>query len=351
MPSHIRVGLAGYGLAGRVFHAPLIATTEGLELAAVVTRDEERRRLVRRDHPGTRVVESVDDLLAGDVDLLVVATPNRTHVPLALAAIEAGVPVVVDKPLAPTAAEARQVVDTARARGVPLTVFQNRRWDGDFLTVRALMADGALGAVHRFESHYDRWRPAVRDNWRENGAPEDAGGLLFDLGAHLIDQAVQLFGPVAGVYAELDRRRPGTQTDDDVLVALRHEDGTRSQLWASVVTALPGPRFRVLGDRAAYAVDGLDGQEAALRAGHRPGGPGWGEAPESSWGELGTPGDVRRVPTRAGAYPEFYRGVEAALRTGAPMPVDPASSVYVLEVIEAALASHRTGGVVRMRAV
>ena len=160
-----------------------------------------------RDHPGTQLFDRSDELVgSGDVDLVVVATPNRSHVPMARLAVSAGLPVVVDKPLAATSAEGRGVVEEARRRGVPLTVFQNRRWDGDFLTVRRLMDEGVLGTVLRFESRFERWRPVIRQRWREDAAPEEAGGTLFDLGAHLVDQAVQLFGPVESVYAEIDIR-------------------------------------------------------------------------------------------------------------------------------------------------
>jgi predicted dehydrogenase len=337
----LRVGLLGYGLAGAAFHAPLIAATRGLRLAAVVTASAERREQARREHPGAALLGHADELWAraGELDLVVVATPNRTHVPLARAALEAGLAVVVDKPLAARAAEGQALVDEARRRGLLFTVFQNRRWDGDFLTVRRLIAEGALGRVLRFESRFERWRPALRDAWRERGAPEEAGGLLFDLGSHLVDQALVLFGPVASVYAEVDRRRPGTAVDDDTFVALTHASGVRSHLWMSVLAAQRGPRLRALGDAAAYTKHGLDGQEEALRGGARADAPGWGEEPPGRWGQLGTGGALRPVPTEPGAYPRFYAGVVGALRDGAPPPVDPMDSVAALEIIERALAA------------
>ena len=336
-PSPLRVGLLGYGLAGRVFHAPLIAATEGLRLVAVVTTDPGRRAQVLHDHPGTRLFDRSDELIgSGDVDLVVVATPNRSHVAMATLAVQAGLPVVVDKPLAATSAEGRLLVEEARRRGVPLTVFQNRRWDGDVLTVRRLMDEGVLGTVLRFESRFERWRPVIRPRWREEAAPEEAGGTLFDLGAHLVDQAVQLFGPVDSVYAEIDLRRAGTAVDDDDFVALTHASGTRSHLWMNALAAQFGPRMRVLGDRAGYTKYGLDGQEAALHAGQRPGDDGWGEDPPAQWGRVGTEGDLREVRTEPGRYEAFYAGLVAALQEGAPLPVDPAESVAVLEILEAA---------------
>ncbi|SBT41102.1 Gfo/Idh/MocA family oxidoreductase [Micromonospora auratinigra] len=334
----LRVGLLGYGLAGRVFHAPLIAATPALRLTAVVTRDPRRAEQVRAAHPDARVVADAGELwrTPDALDLVVVAAPNREHVPLARGAVAAGLPVVVDKPLAPSAAQGRALVAEAAEAGVPLTVFQNRRWDGDFLTVRRLVEAGELGRVTRFESRFERWRPAVKAGWRESAAPGEAGGALFDLGAHLIDQAVQLFGPVTRVYAEVDRRRPGAEVDDDAFVALTHAGGVRSHLWTSAVTAQLGPRMRVLGDRAAYTTYGLDPQEAALRDGGRPGSPGWGEVDPDRYGRLGTDDDLRPVPTEAGRYQDFYAQVAAALRDGGPLPVDPADAVDVVALIELA---------------
>ncbi|MBO4160162.1 Gfo/Idh/MocA family oxidoreductase [Micromonospora antibiotica] len=334
----LRVGLLGYGVAGRFFHAPLIAATPGLRLSAVVTADPQRREQLAAEHPDARVVDDAGTLWADPdaLDLVVVATPNASHVSHARAAVAAGLPVVVDKPLAATADDARALVDEAHHRGVPLTVFQNRRWDGDFRTVRRLVEDGALGRVTRFESRFERWRPQIRAGWREGGSPADAGGVLYDLGAHLVDQAVQLFGPVGTVYAEVDRRRPGAQVDDDAFVALTHVGGVRSHLWMSAVTAQLGPRLRVLGDRAGYTCHGLDGQEDALRHGGRPGTPGWGEVTPDRYGLLGAGDDLRPVPTEPGYYQDFYAQVEAALRGGGPLPVDPRDAVRTVELIELA---------------
>jgi len=344
----VRVGLIGYGLAGSAFHAPLIATTAGMRLAFVVTSNPERAGQARGDHPGAEVLASAEEMWrrAAEIDLAVVATPNRTHVPLARAALEAGLAVVVDKPLAATAAEARALVDDARVRGLLLSVFQNRRWDGDFLTLRRLLAGGELGEVHRFESRFERWRPAPKTGWRERGDPAEAGGVLYDLGSHLVDQALVLFGPVAHVYAELDRRRPGVEVDDDAFVALAHASGVRSQLWMSSFAADDNGRFRVLGSRAAYVKHHLDVQEAALRAGARPGAAGWGEEPPERWGRLGAGEEWRPVPTARGDYPAYYAAVAKSLRDGAPPPVDPGDAVSVLQIIEAARRSSAERSVV-----
>ena len=335
----IRVALVGYGLGGRSFHAPVIAATPGMRLAAIVTGNADRQRLASAERPNARVVDTPDELFQdlSSVDLVVISTPNRTHVPLALQAVDAGCAVVVDKPLAPSAAEARRLVDAAKRRNVFLSVYQNRRWDGDFLTVRRLLSKGALGKVHRFESRLERWRPTLKGGWREQSDAGEGGGLLFDLGSHLIDQALSLFGPATDVYAELDRRRPGAVVDDDVFVALTHAPGVRSHLWASVVAPQNGPRLRVLGDRAAYTKLGADIQEDALRRGGRPDDAGWGiESPEQ-YGLLGVGQDVRPVPTERGDYRGFYSGVVRSLRDGAPPPVDASDAIAGLEVIETAL--------------
>lgn len=333
-----------------MFHAPLIEATPGLSLAAIVTSNEERRDDARRAHPRATIFHDTTQLWAHaqELDLVVVASPNRTHVPLALTALAAGLHVVVDKPLAPTAAEGRRLIDEARKRGRMLTVFQNRRWDGDFLTVQRLLSEGALGAPLRFESRFDRWRPVPKGGWREEGAPEEAGGLLYDLGSHLIDQALVLFGPASHVYAELDRRRPSVEVDDDAFVALTHASGVRSHLFMSVVAAQPGPRFRVLGSEAAYVKHGLDVQEAALRSNPRVDSTGFGEDPRDAWGLLGQGDETRPVTTEVGGYQRFYEGVVVALRGGAPPPVDPADAVAALEIIEAARRSSEERSLIRL---
>jgi predicted dehydrogenase len=347
----VRVGLIGYGLAGAVFHAPLIASTPALRLASVVTSNPDRQAQARREHPGVAVLGHVSELweVADEHDLVVVATSNATHLPLGLAAVQAGLAVVVDKPLALTAAEGRRLVTAARERGVLLTVFHNRRWDGDLRTLQRLLDADALGSVHRFESRFERWRPALRPGaWRELERPEAGGGLLLDLGSHLVDQALLLFGQPRSVYAEVDRRRVGVQGDDDVFIALEHPGGVRSHLWASSLAAQVGPRLRVLGDRGAYVKHGLDVQEELLRAGRRPTEPGWGREPQERWGWLGVDGESRRVETEPGAYQLFYAGLAEALRSGGLPPVDPNDAVVGLGALDAARQSAASGTTVRL---
>ncbi|MEU5428272.1 Gfo/Idh/MocA family oxidoreductase [Streptomyces olivoreticuli] len=352
-----RVGLIGYGLAGSVFHAPLIAATDGLALDTVVTASPERQRQAVTEHPGVRTVADADALFAraDELDLIVIASPNRTHVDFARTALEAGLPVVVDKPLAATAAEAEALADLAEERGLLLGAFQNRRWDNDFRTVQQLVRDGALGEVLRFESRFERWRPRPKGGWRESGDPAEIGGLLYDLGSHVVDQALALFGPAATVYAEVDVRRPGAEADDDTFIAVTHTNGVRSHLWVSAVTAQLGPRFRVLGSTGGYVKYGLDPQEAALREGLRPTDDrtAWGVEPESAWGRIGAgesprTGGGEPVPTLPGDYPAYYAAVAQALRTGGEPPVTAREAAATLRVLEAARVSADQGRAVRI---
>jgi scyllo-inositol 2-dehydrogenase (NADP+) len=352
--SPVRVGIIGYGLAGAVFHAPLVASTPGMVVAAISTNNPERHLRAQRDYPGAVVHPSAEALLAdpSQLDLIVVASPNRTHAPLGIAAMSAGLPVVVDKPVASSVQAAEELLATAHRTGKLLTVFQNRRWDNDFLTVRRLIDSQSLGQVLRVESRFERFRPAPKENaWRESADPEDGGGLLFDLGPHLIDQVRLLFGQPTSVYAESDARRSGAAVDDDTFIALRFAGGEVAHLWASVIPRQPGPRFRIIGTGGVYEKLDLDPQEAALAGGGRPGDPGWGTEPRERWGRLFTStgglavsGLVETVP---GSYETFYELLRRALRSGAPPPVDPADSLAVLKIIEAARESVRHGAVIR----
>ena len=349
------MAIIGYGLAGAVFHAPLVSATPGMEVAAVVTRNPARARAVTEDLPGAVVLDSADRIweTPADYDLVVVAAPNRAHAPLAEAALRAGVAVVVDKPMATTAEAARRLASLSEETGVLLTVFHNRRWDNDFLTVRRLLEEGTLGPLVRFESRFERYRPEVDgERWRESPSPEEGGGLLLDLGSHLIDQARTLFGNPTHVYAEVERRREGAQVDDDTFVALRFHQGPIAHLWAGALAYRPGPRLRVSGARGVYERFGLDPQEEALRAGMRPGDPGWGEEPESAWGRLSAAVDGRSIDERIrperGAYEEFYARMRDAIRRGDDPPVSAADGVAVMELIEAARTSGRERRVVAL---
>jgi predicted dehydrogenase len=345
--SELRVGVAGFGLAGEVFHAPFIHAVDGLELAAIVTTNPQRQAKAREAYPYALVVPAVDELW-GSIDLLVIATPNRAHVPLGLAAVDNGVAIVVDKPLAGSADEAQELVEAADRAGVPLTVFQNRRLDGDFLTARRLVDAGELGTITRFESRFERFKPEVDDGWRELADPGEGGGLLLDLGAHLVDQARELFGHPLRVYAEVEMRRAGAQVEDDVFLALEHAGGVHSHLWMSAVAPLRGPRFRISGTAAGFATDGLDPQEAQLIQGLRPGDTGFALGPP---GELVTADGRTEVPLEPGAYVRFYEGVVPWLREGAPAPVDARDSLACLRVLDAARRSAATNSAIELEGV
>lgn len=345
--SELRVALVGYGLAGRSFHAPLITSTDGLELAAVVTANPSRRQQLAVEQPRARAIAEAEELWEeAELDLVVVVTPNDSHADIAAAAIAHGIPVVVDKPLALTSGEAERLVTEAERAGVLLTVFQNRRWDTDQLTLRRLLAEDALGAVTRYESRFERWRPELEaGKWRETVSPEEGGGLLLDLGSHLVDQALTLFGAVTHVYAELDSRRGGP-AEDDVFIALEHASGTRSHLHASLVAPSAGPRLRVQGSSAGFLVPSLDPQEAALRAGARPDSVAvWGMPEEWERGRLVAGDRSVPVPPEPGAWPRFYELLRDALRDGGAPPVEPGDAVQTLQILELARQAAQTHAV------
>src|ERR1039458_6965446 len=342
-----RVALIGYGFGGSLFHAPFIAGEPRLDLVSIVTANSQRQSEVAARYAETRVVTSVEDLLAriDDVDLVVISTPNSTHVAIAEMVLASGCPVVVDKPVAPSADEVRRLAALAEAAGTRVVPFQNRRWDGDFRTVTALLEAGALGTLNTFESRYERWQPQVPNSadrlWKRDPRLKAGAGILFDLGTHVIDQAIVLFGRPESVYAEVAILRPRAEVDDDVFVTLHYPHGPRVHLWTSAVAADRGPRFRLLGSASAYVKMGMDVQETMLITGHSPTEPGWGEEPPASWGHIDTGTERREVPTRAGAYQLFYSGMASFLLDGAPPPVDVADAVVAAEVIDAAyLSSH-----------
>lgn len=334
MADPVNVALIGYGFAGRIFHAPLIEAARGLHLHTVVSG---RPEAVHADLPGVRVVPDLEAALADPaIGLVVIATPNTTHAPLATLAIEAGRAVVVDKPFTVTLDEARGLIALAEARGVLLSVFHNRRWDSDFLTLKQLIADDALGPVRRLESHYDRFRPEVADRWRESEAP--GAGRWFDLGPHLIDQALILFGRPEAVTADLAVLRPGGRAVDYAHVLLRYTD-KRVVLHADMVSPAQDLRFVVQGARAGWIKHGLDTQEAQIQAGGRPGDPDFGLDPRP--GER-VEGDQRHTTVGPpGDYVAYYEGIAAALTEAGPNPVPPREALAVMEVLEAAILSDR----------
>ncbi|MCB0918573.1 MAG: Gfo/Idh/MocA family oxidoreductase [Actinobacteria bacterium] len=331
----LRVGLVGYGLAGSAFHAPIIAALPQFELAVIVARGEDKIAAARARYPEALVIQSVDQLVGMGLDLAVIATPNQTHYELARQVIRAGINVVVDKPLATSSEQAAALVSQAEGAGVLICCYQNRRWDGDFLTVEQLIGQGRLGKVARFESRFERFRPSIKPGWKERPGP--GSGILWDLGPHVIDQAIHLFGEPEEVYSEIRTVRPGAQVDDNDFIALIHPNGVTSHLSVSAIAGAPGPRFRVLGTRGAYLKDGLDPQEAALRAGGDPAAQSWGTEDEGLYGLLCKGDEQQVVPTLPGDYKQFYIRMAAAILGEGPVPVDPRTTISVLRIIENAL--------------
>ncbi len=340
--SPVRIGLVGYGFGGRTFHAPLIRATPSLELVGVVTTSPARIESLAADHPGVPAVGSLQALVDAGAEAVAISSTTGTHTELTDAAIDLGLHVMCDKPLAVDFEHAADSVERADAAGVLLTAFQNRRWDSDFLTVSRLVAEGRLGEIHRFESRFERWSPGPdRAVWRSELTPAEGGGLRLDLMTHLVDQAVTLFGDVESVYAEIEVRRPANVSDDDLMLALRHRNGVLSHLYASKVAGDPSRRLHVNGSEGAYVVGGFDGQEPALLAGRTPASEGdrWGvEAPEA-WGAIHRGADVETVPSERGRWDLLYPAFAAAVRGEGPLLVDPLEAVRVLEILDAALMS------------
>ena len=341
MSAAVRVGLAGYGLGGRYFHAPLIASAANCEFLGVVTTSRERQELVAAEL-GRPAFASLAELAGAGAEAVAISTPAATHVALTQQALRLGLAVVCDKPFALDAESARTTVQLAEQLEVPLSGYQNRRWDSDFLTLRQLLDQGALGTLTAFESRFERFRPRA-------SPPAAGGGTLLDFGSHLADQALVLAGPVSGVYAEMHYRADAAGLDDDVFVALTHESGVRSHLWGSWRQGAPGPRIRAAGTAGAYVIQDVDGQEAQLRSGASPASSGghWGAEPPEHWGHLlrGDAGDP--VPSVPGAWNLFYPAFAAAVRGTGPVPVDPWDAVATAAVLDAARTSARTAEVVR----
>ncbi|HSX53878.1 MAG TPA: oxidoreductase [Sphingomonas sp.] len=330
----IGVGLIGYGLGGRAFHAPYARTTPGMALRAVVSRDPAK---VHADLPGMRVVPDIDTLLAEPgIDLVVVSSPDELHAEHALAAIRAGKHVLIDKPFATTLADARAVAEEGEAKGVVVTAFQNRRWDADFRTLRALIASETLGEVVQFESHFDRWRPVAANVWKE----ARPGGVWLDLGPHLVDQALVLFGRPIGITADIATLREGAPAPDYFHAVLRYA-GRRVILHASKLAAANSLRFVAHGTGASWIKHGIDTQEAATVAGQTPGEGAWGHDPVE--GTLTRPGEAPvTVPNLKGDYRLFWNALAAAIRGEGENPVPASDAIAVMEILDAGLRSAET---------
>jgi predicted dehydrogenase len=344
----IDVGLVGFGFAGRTFHAPVINGVEELRLAAVLQRHGAE---AEQAYPSARVVRSLDELLAIDsVRLIVIATPNTTHFALAKQCLLAGRDVVIDKPFTTTYAEAAELAELADEKQRVLSVYQNRRWDGDFITIQRLLAENKLGRVVLFESHFDRFRPQLKDNaWRERAEP--GSGLLFDLGPHVLDQAMVLFGTPEAISADVRIERDGATVDDAFDLVLHYPNPhypnlkLRALLRAGVLVSTPTPRFVIHGTQGGYLKYGLDPQEDALKRGETPSGEFWGyEAPER-WGTLlevqGESFVTNQLPTAPGDYRQYYQNVRDAILGTAPLAVTPRQALRVMRALELAVESSR----------
>lgn len=340
MLEHINAGLIGYGYAGQTLHAPLLNATPGIHLHSIVSRNGDK---VRADWPDVQHKSDAEQLLADpDIDLVVIATPNDTHFPLAKAALQAGKHVVIDKPFTLDSKEARQLIALAHEHDLQLSVFHNRRWDADFLTLRQLITSGELGDILHLESHFDRYRPEVRDRWREQAVP--GSGLWYDLGAHLLDQTLQLFGTPESLWLDLARQRPGARTDDFFHAVLQYGE-RRVILHASTQVVANASRFIVHGTLGSYSKVGLDTQEEQLKQGISPSDASFGLDPRP--GRLITEQNgkqrIQDLSNQQGHYLAFYQGMADAIQRGTPAPVPAEDALKVMELIELGLRSAREG--------
>jgi predicted dehydrogenase len=333
----IDVGLIGFGLAGRAFHAPVIRAVPGLRLAAILQRSGTQ---AAEQYPEVRIVRSVEELLSVEnIRLVVIATPNDTHYPFARQCLAAGRDVVVDKPFTTTLAEAAELVQFAQQRGRLITVYQNRRYDGDFQAIRQIVAGGALGRVVRLETNYDRFRPHFRPGaWREKSGP--GTGILFDLGPHLIDHALVLFGLPEAITADVRMERDNAVTDDAFDILLHYPHSLRAVLRSTMLAASPRPRFVIHGTRGGFFKQSFDPQENNLRRGEIPKDAPWGAEPEADWGVLtlydGENPTQRRIPSGIGDYRDYYANVRDAMLGKAKLAVTPEWALDVMRILELA---------------
>lgn len=329
----MRVGIAGYGLAGRSFHGPLLKGC-GFEVASILTTNSTRARQAKDDFPLVSVVDNFSEFLQQKLDLVVIATANKVHAEQALAAIAKSIPVVIDKPAARTTAETLEIFEAARNSKVPVTVFYNRLWDSDSLTIKKVISQGLIGKPFRLDSRFERFRPQLNpSSWRENESPENGGGLLLDLQTHLISTALDWFGKAELRDAQIRKIRG--DSEDDVVLTLRHGSGVDSYLSASAIAGSPGPRIRLLGTEGALVIEDLDTQEALLRAGNFPEDGIW-KVPTSSRAFIYKGDSKEEITSSPGNYGLFYLAVKASLADGAPMPITEEQVLEVASIIDKA---------------
>lgn len=335
----IRTAIIGYGMSAQTFHLPFLAASEAFDVVAIHSRQHDA---IATRWPQVRVYASTQQMLADSgADLVIVASPSDTHFDLSRQALEAGMHVLVEKPLAVHHAQGDALEALARARGRVLCVFHNRRFDGDFLTIQSLIRDRRLGPLRVFASRFDRYRPDVRNRWREQ--PGEGSGIWYDLGPHLVDQALCLFGPPSAVTAHLRHLRPGSEVCDFFDVKLHYPD-LEVTLGSHPYASSPTPRFELHGHLGSYIKHGLDPQESRLKRGVSPKTPGWAREDPADFGRVYLPdGAVMSVPTLEGDYARLFAGLAAAIEHGGPVPVATADAIVGLQILELAQRSHEQG--------
>lgn len=331
----MNVGIVGYGVAGRFFHAPALLSA-GLNVVSICTRSLERRAQAHQDFPNATMLSSIEEILEEELDLIVIASTNDVHAIHATAALNRGIPTVVDKPVGLNYHETLELFELAQARNVPLVAFFNRIWDSDSLTIKKALRDEVIGKPFRVESRYERYRPEVNlSSWRETLAPEQGGGLLLDLQSHLLSTALDLFGPASLVHASIQEVRGASE--DDVVLVLQHQSGVDSYLSVSSIIGAPGPRIRVNGTKGSLVIKELDRQETFLRTGFLPKAGEWLTPSEiSSEARVHNGESSFNYPGLPGAYPDFYRQLSAALDGHAELPVSPELALNVAQIIDQA---------------
>ncbi len=346
--SAIKVGLASYGMSGMVFHAPFLVRTPGFQLTHVLERSSQKSR---QHFPDIEIVRSFEALLENpSIELVIVNTPNALHYEMTRQALLAGKHVVVEKPFTVTYEEAKSLIQLAKEKQLVLTVFQNRRWDGDFLTVQQIVGQKLLGRLVEYEAHYDRYVTEIRsESWKE--ADEPGSGILYNLGSHMIDQALVLFGMPKAVTADIGARRKGSNVDDYYNVILHYPD-LKINLKSSYLVRELGPRYMLHGTMGSFVKYGIDPQEDALKVGKFPDGDDWGKESTTDWGKLNAEINglnyAGKIETLQGNYTIFYQNLYDAIRHGTPLAVKPEEAADVIKLIELAIKSNKEGRTVEV---
>ena len=347
MSERIKTGIVGFGLSGKVFHAPFIHSHPGFQLSHVVERHHQRSKEI---YPSVHVVKDYHELLEDQsLELIVIATPNAFHFPMAEACLKAGKHVVIEKPFTPSSHEANKLISISEKTGKEIFVYHNRRWDGDFLTIRKLLEQEVLGKVSQYEAHFDRYRPEINtEAWREENIP--GGGVLYDLGSHLIDQALVLFGKPQAIIADIRSERMGSRVDDSFLLEMLYPD-MKAVLKAGMMVKEIQPRYRIEGSNGVFTKSGLDPQESRLKAGEMPVSANFGKEDPEYWGSLEKSGDsgnpIVRIPTENGKYMAFYDNVHASIRQNNAFPIKPVQARDVIFIIEKAFESSKKNQLIK----